>query len=57
MYTTKWVVRSKERHLTLHIAMIGAMCVGLDELTDSEAMRGFVRGDGNAFSHELVSVF
>ena len=38
-------------------ATIGAMCVGLDELPDSEAIRGFVGGEGNVFAHELVSVF
>jgi len=33
------------------------MCVGLDELPDSEAIRGFVGGEDNVFAHELVSVF
>jgi hypothetical protein len=33
------------------------MCVGLDELPDSEAIRGFVGGEGNVFANELVSVF
>jgi hypothetical protein len=33
------------------------MCVGLDELPDSEAIRGFVGGESNVFAHELVSVF
>ena len=42
-------VRSKERHLTFRIATIGAMCVGLHELPDSEAIRGFVGGEGNVF--------
>jgi hypothetical protein len=33
------------------------MCVGLDELPDSETIRGFVGKEGNVFTHELVSVF
>jgi hypothetical protein len=36
-------VCGKERHLTFRIATIGAVCVGLDELADSEAIRGFIR--------------
>jgi hypothetical protein len=50
-------VCSKERHLTFRVATIGAMHVGLDELPDSEAIRGFVGGEGNVFAHELASVF
>ena len=50
-------VRGKEKHLTFRIATIGAMCIGLDELPDSEAIRGLVGGEGNVFAHELVSVF
>jgi hypothetical protein len=46
----------KERHLTFRITTIGAVCVGLDELPDSKAIRGFVGGDGNVFAHKLVSV-
>ena len=48
-------VGGKERHLAFRIATIGAVCVGLDELPDSEAVRGFVGGYGNVFAHELVS--
>src|SRR5208282_5693862 len=34
-----------------------AVCVGLDEFPDSEAICGLVRGDGNVFTHEPVSAF
>jgi hypothetical protein len=34
-------VGGKERHLTLGIPTIGAMCVSLDEFSDGEAIRGF----------------
>jgi hypothetical protein len=49
-------VCGKESHLTCRIATIGAVCVGLDKLTDSEAIRGFCGRDGNVFAHELVSL-
>jgi hypothetical protein len=42
--------------LTFRITTIGAVCVGLDELPDSKAIRGFVGGGGNVFAYELVSV-
>jgi hypothetical protein len=35
-------VCGKESHLAFRIATIGAVCVGLDELPDSEAIRGFL---------------
>jgi hypothetical protein len=44
-------VCGKERHLTFRIATIGAVCVGFDQLTDGEAIRGFARGDGDVFAH------
>jgi hypothetical protein len=50
-------VCGKERHLTFRIATIGAVCVGFDQLTNGEAIRGFARGDGDVFAHELVSLF
>ncbi len=31
---------------------IGAVCVGLDELSDGEAIRGFVGGDGDVRAHD-----
>jgi hypothetical protein len=48
-------VWGEERHLTFRIAAIGAMCVGLDEFPDREAIRGFFRGDASVFGHDLVS--
>ena len=33
------------------------MCVGLDELPDSEAIHGFIGGDGDVLAHELISLF
>src|SRR5260370_21677687 len=48
-------VWSKECHLTVCIAAIGAVRVGLDEFPDREAIRGFFRGDASVFSHGLVS--
>jgi hypothetical protein len=50
-------VDGKKRHLAFRIATISAVCVGLDELTDSEAVRSFVGRDGSVFAHELVSFF
>jgi hypothetical protein len=49
-------VCGEKRHLTLRIAPIGAMGVGLDEFPDSEAIRGFFGRDRNAFAHNLVSL-
>src|SRR6266446_2147553 len=49
-------VGCKERHLTLRIAPIGAMCIALDEFTDREAIRCFFGGDADVFSHNLVSL-
>jgi hypothetical protein len=34
-------VGAKERHLTLGIPTIGAMCVSFDEFPDRKAVRGF----------------
>ncbi len=50
-------VCGKERHLTFRIATIGAVCVGFDELPDSEAIRGFLGGDRDVLAHKLVSLF
>ena len=33
------------------------MGVGLDELPDREAVRGFAGGDGDVLAHKLVSLF
>ena len=35
-------------------ATVGAVCVGLDELSDSEAIRGFCGRDSTVFAHKLV---
>jgi hypothetical protein len=35
-------VRGKECHLTFRIATIGAVRIGFDEFTDSEAIRSFL---------------
>jgi hypothetical protein len=50
-------VCGKERHLTLRVAPIGAMRVGLDEFPDREAICGFLGGDTNVFAHEFPFVF
>jgi hypothetical protein len=47
-------VCGKKRHLTFRIATIGAMCVGLDELSDRETSRCFFWGDANVFAHDLI---
>jgi hypothetical protein len=44
----------EQRHLTFRIATIGAVGVGLDELPDREAIRGFLGGDAKVFAHELA---
>jgi hypothetical protein len=44
-------------HLTFRIATISAVCIGLDELPDREAVRGFARGDRDVLAHKLVSLF
>jgi hypothetical protein len=49
-------VRGKEGHLTLRVATIGAVCVGLDKLSDGEAIRCFTGGNGGVLAHELVSL-
>src|ERR1700733_7971804 len=38
---------SKQRHLTFRIAAIGAVCVGLDELPDREAVCSLIGRDGD----------
>src|SRR5712664_2699168 len=50
-------VCGKERHLRFRITTIGAVCVCLDELPDSEAIRGFTGRDSSVVAHELVSLF
>src|ERR1700730_3824512 len=47
----------KESHLSLRITAVGAVCVGLDEFTDGETVRGFLRRDGAVLAHELFSLF
>jgi hypothetical protein len=54
-YTTKWVSAVKS-HLTFRIASIGAMCVGLDEFPNREAIRGFFKRDAKVFTHILMSL-
>ena len=46
----------KESHLTLRIATIGAMGVGLDEFPNREAIRGFVGRDADVLTHRKVSL-
>ena len=43
-------VGGEQRHLAFRIATIGAAGVGLDELTDGEAIRGFRRRDCDVFA-------
>src|SRR5580692_3918056 len=38
-------VRGEESHLTSRVATIGAVCVGLDELSDREPIRCFFGGN------------
>src|SRR6202022_5130133 len=45
-------IGSEEEHLTFRIAAIGAVRIGLDELADGEAIRGFLGGDGDVFAHQ-----
>ena len=47
----------KERHLTFGVTTIGAVGVGLDELPDRKAVRGFAGGDRDVLAHKLVSLF
>src|SRR5712675_479170 len=44
-------VWGEERQLTLRIAAIGAMRVGLDEFPNRKAIGGFGRGEGSVFTH------
>jgi hypothetical protein len=44
-------IRCEEGHLTLGVAAIRAVCIALDELSDREAIRGLVRGDGDVLAH------
>jgi hypothetical protein len=48
-------VWGKERHLTLRVAPVGAMRVGLDKFADSESISGFLRGDTHVFAHSSLS--
>src|SRR5579863_5570528 len=45
-------ISSEQRHLTLCIAPIGTMGVGLYEFSDSEAIRRSFRGDRSVFAHQ-----
>jgi len=47
-------IYGKERHLTFRIATIGAVRVGLDELSNSKAIPGLAGGDGSVLAHELL---
>jgi hypothetical protein len=47
-------VCGEQRHLTYRIPTIGGVGVGLDELSDGEAIRGFLGGDTKVFAHELA---
>ena len=47
---------TKERHLAFRIATIGAMRVGLDELSNSEAVRRLAGRDGQVLAHESASL-
>jgi len=49
-------IGGKQGHLTFRVASIGAVCVCLDELPDSEAIRGFTGRDSSVVAHELVSL-
>jgi hypothetical protein len=49
-------VLGKECHLTFRIATIGAVRVGLDELSNSEAVRGLAGGDGQVLANESASL-
>src|ERR1700740_110324 len=46
-------VRGEESHLTLRVATIGAVRVGLDEFADREAIGGFRGRDCDVLAHEL----
>jgi hypothetical protein len=46
----------KERHLTIPIATVGAVCVGLDELPNGKTIRCFVGRDGYMLAHERTSL-
>src|ERR1700733_5546952 len=43
---------SKQRHLALRIATIGAVCIGFDELSDRETVCGLIGGDGDMLAHQ-----
>src|SRR5580692_9702538 len=49
-------VGGEQSHLAFRIAAVGAMGVGLDELADGEAVRGFLGKDGDAFAHQASSM-
>src|SRR4029077_13361992 len=47
---------SEERHLAFRIATIGAVRVGFDELSNSEAVRRLAGRDGDVLAHESASL-
>ena len=49
-------VHGEERHLTVRIATIRAVRVGLNELSNCETICRFAGRDRNVFAHELVSL-
>src|SRR5260370_35858778 len=48
-------VFGKESHLTLRVATVSAVRVGLDEFPDREAIGSFLRRDSNGLSHDYAS--
>src|SRR4029077_16690560 len=46
-------VRHKKRYLAFRIATIGAVCIGLDELANREAVRGFCGRNTYVLPHEI----
>src|ERR1700733_2294790 len=52
----KVCVVGKESHLTFRIATVGAVRVGLDELANCKAIRGFFGRDSYVLAHWLVSL-
>src|SRR5450432_1059545 len=48
-------VFGKESHLTLRVATVGAVRVGLDKLPNREAVGSFLRRDSNVFAHGYAS--
>src|ERR1700746_2992820 len=48
-------VFSKQSHLTLRVAAVSAVRVGLDEFPDREAIGSFLWRDSNVFAHDYAS--